>query len=85
MTNQKIEKIDELITKTKKIILKQQTRLRELERTRIILENAEIVARFRGSNITEDDLATIVRQKSGQAVQGVMASKYDVESEDANE
>ncbi len=66
MTNPKIEKIDADISKTKKLILKQQAKLRELERQRVIQENAEIVARFRDGLMTEDDLAA-ARKKAGRA------------------
>jgi hypothetical protein len=67
MTNEKIIKVDEQIVKTKKTILKQQARLRELERQRVNLEDAEIVARFREGIMTEDDLAA-ARQKAGRGV-----------------
>ncbi len=66
MTNPKIEKVDEQIVKTKKSILRQQARLRELERQRVVLEDAEIVARFREGMMTEDDLIA-ARQKAGRA------------------
>lgn len=65
MTNPKIEKVCEQIVKTKKSILRQQAKLRELERQRVILEDAEIVARFREGMMTEDDLAA-ARRKAGR-------------------
>jgi len=65
MTNPKIEKIDEAIAKTKKRILEQQAKLRELERERIDLENAEIVATFRNEQLTVDDIAALIKLKTG--------------------
>ena len=65
MTNPKIEKIDAAIEKSRAKLTKEQARLRELERQRVILEDAEIVARFRREKLTEDDLNTIIKQKSG--------------------
>jgi hypothetical protein len=69
MTNPKIEKVCEMIAKTRKTILRQQARLRELERQRVALEDAEIVARFREGMMTEDDLAA-ARRKAGRGIPG---------------
>ena len=87
MTNPKIDKIDEDITKTKKQILKHQAKLRELERQRVILEDAEIVARFREGIMTEDDLAA-ARKKAGRLANKpdndpeieIHAANYSIES-----
>jgi hypothetical protein len=65
MTNPKIEKINASIEKIKANISREQSKLRELERRRTALEDAEIVARFRKENLTEDDLNIIIKQKSG--------------------
>lgn len=58
--NPKIKKVTEEIEKTKVKIAEQQARLRELERQKTELENAEIVAIFRKEKMTEDEFARFV-------------------------
>jgi len=65
--NPKLQKISGEIDKAKAKIAEQQARLRELERQRTELENAEIVAVFRKEKLTEDDLAAFVRQMSARS------------------
>lgn len=66
--NPKLQKINGEIEKAKKRISEQQARLRELERQKTELENAEIVAIFRKEKLTEDDLAAFVRQRSASTL-----------------
>ena len=87
MTNPKIEKVNAAIEKSRDKILKEKARLHDLERQKTDLENAEIIARFRREKLTEDDLNTIIMQKSGSPapVQEAPAyTKFD-ERSDANE
>jgi hypothetical protein len=66
MTNPKIEKIDAAIAKMKAKISGDTAKLRELERQRLLLENNEIVSLFRRENLTDDDIAYLVRLKAGR-------------------
>ena len=68
MTNPKIEKVNKAIDKEKKAIAEHTANLRELERQRTELENAEIVAMFRREKLTDSDFAELLRLKSRQAV-----------------
>jgi hypothetical protein len=63
----KIEKVDEAIAKTKTVIAEQTAKLRGLERQRTTLEDAAIVAMFRKENMTDKDLASLLKLKSEQA------------------
>lgn len=62
--NPKIQKVTEEIEKTKIKIAEVQARLRELERQKTELENAEIVAIFRKEKMTEDEFARFVSAMS---------------------
>ena len=66
MTNPKIEKLNNTIAKIREKHSAYGAKLRELEKQKTDLENAEIVARFRSERLTEDDLNTLIKQKSGQ-------------------
>jgi len=61
MTNPKIEKVKTAIEKTKGIIADYQTKLRDLERQKVKLENDEIVALFRREKFNEDEFAALLR------------------------
>ena len=69
MASPKIEKVKASITKTKAAIVEHQTKLRELERQKIQLENEEIVAMFRREKLNEDEFAELLRgnTKNGRA------------------
>ena len=58
--NPRIQKVMGEIEKTKTKIAEFQARLRELERQKTELENAEIVAIFRKEKMTEDEFARFV-------------------------
>jgi len=58
--NPKIQKVMEEIEKTKTKIAEFQARLRELERQKTELENAEIVAIFRKEKMTEEQFAQFI-------------------------
>jgi len=64
--NPRIQKVMEEIEKTKTKIMEFQVRLRELERQKTELENAEIVAIFRKEKMTEDEFARFVSAMSAK-------------------
>jgi hypothetical protein len=69
--NAKIERVIKDIDKVKEKITEQQTRLRELEKSKTELENIEIVEAVRGMAISFDDLAAPLYSRvstSGQLV-----------------
>ena len=70
--NPKIEKIDRNIEKTKKSIAEQQSQLKELERMKTELENADIVAMVRGIDIPPGEFEAFARafleQRANKAV-----------------
>ena len=70
--NPRIPKIADEIEKLKKKITEYQSRLRELERQKTELENADIVAMVRGVDIPPDQFAEFARmfkeRQSGCAV-----------------
>jgi chromosome segregation ATPase len=59
--NARIERITQEIEKLKRKIPEYQGRLRELERQKTELENADIVALVRGVDIPPEQLADFVR------------------------
>jgi hypothetical protein len=66
MTNPRIEKVKADIEKTKARVLGYQARLRALERLKIILENAEIVAFVRGEMISDAELGVLMKSIRGE-------------------
>ena len=70
--NPKIDKVNRSIEKTKETIAEQQSRLKELERLKTELENADIVMLVRGIDITPAELEAFTRafieQRQGCAV-----------------
>ena len=90
--NAKIERVSKDIEKTKGKISEFQTRLRELEKQRMELENTEIVDVVRGMNITITDLAALLktsRATSGQNVQksgaAIKAASTAIDTDDKEE
>lgn len=59
--NTKIEKITAEIDKLRGKISSMQSRLRDLERQKTELENADIIAAVRGVDIAPDELAAFMR------------------------
>ena len=60
MTNPKIEKVKSDIEKTKSKISAHQAKLRDLEREKTRLENAQIVALVRSEKISDAQLSTLM-------------------------
>lgn len=81
--NPKIEKINGDIEKVKGKMSALQTQLRDLERKKTEIENAEIVAIFRKEKLSEDDLAALVRQMSERSVseRGIASGSQDQKTE----
>ena len=64
--NPKLQKIIGEIEKTKRKLADYQSRLRELERQKTEVENADIVALVRGMDILPGELQEIARQIMGR-------------------
>jgi hypothetical protein len=65
--NAKIERVIKDIEKAKEKIFEFQTKLKELERQKTELENAEIVDTVRGMDITLADLAAFLKTARASA------------------
>lgn len=77
--NPKVERITAEIEKLRGKITGYQNRLRELERQKIELENADIIAAVRGIDVAPDELAAFVRmfrEQQGAAVPNLEASPH---------
>ena len=66
--NPKIQKVIKEIEKTKVKLADTQSRLRELERQKTELENAEIVAMVRSRNLTESEFAALLQSRISNSV-----------------
>ena len=71
--NPKIIKIDEEHAKNDAKIAKLQERNRELEKQRMEIENTDIIGIVRGTGLTTDQLAELVRGAKAVAVSGEKA------------
>jgi len=75
--NPKIERITNEIEKLRGKMTAYQNRLRELERQKTELENADIIAAVRGVDVAPDELAAFIRMfraQQGSAVPNLDAS-----------
>lgn len=61
--NQKIEKVEKEITKTKNKIAELQAKLRDLEKQKIELENTDYVAVARSFHLTPEELAEFLKTR----------------------
>jgi hypothetical protein len=79
--NPKIKKVIGDIEKTKERITEHQNRLRELERLKIELENADIVAMVRSIDVLPAELETFIRafieQRKAKPVKGAVGAVQD--------
>lgn len=80
--NPKLLKVMEEITKTKDKIADFQTKLRELERQKTELENAEIVAIFRKEKMTEDEFAQFIRTRGLKGAAFVPSAEKEADHEE---
>jgi hypothetical protein len=91
--NAKIERVNKDIDKTREKINEFQTRLRELEKQKTELENIEIVEAVRGTDISLNDLPTVLkalREQNGALFTSSQVSpkstkKTDSEKEETQE
>ena len=84
--NAKIERVSRDIQKTKEKISEFQTRLRELEKQKMELENIEIVDAVRGMDISLTDLAAMLKSaKAGGATSGQLGPKLTAPTETGKE
>ena len=84
--NAKIERVSRDIQKTKEKISEFQTRLRELEKQKMELENIEIVDAVRGMDISLADLAALLKSaKTGGATSGQVGPKLTAPTETETE
>ena len=91
--NAKIERVNKDIDKTKEKINEFQARLREFEKQKTELENIEIVEAVRGTDISLNDLPTVLKalreQKGALFTSGQLGpkstKKADSEKEETQE
>ena len=65
--NPRIQKISEDIAKLQRKISSSQARLRDLERQKLELENADIVAAVRSIDVPPDELQVLIQKLQSQA------------------
>ncbi|WP_369282981.1 DUF4315 family protein [Oscillibacter sp. GMB15532] len=80
--NPKLLKVMEEITKTKDKIADFQTKLRELERQKTELENAEIVAIFRKEKMTEEEFAQFIGARGLKGAAAVRTAEKEADHEE---
>ncbi len=88
MTNPKIERVKEQISKTKEIIADYQAKLRELEKQKIDLENLAVIALFRKEKLDEDEFSLLLHSLRKDEPESAKAAapaihKEEDESDDA--
>ena len=66
--NPRIEKITEDIAKLKRRIINSQTRLRDLERLKVELENADIIAAVRRIDVPAEEISTLIQKLQSQTI-----------------
>ena len=59
----RLERITKQITKTKTVIAEHQDCLRELERQKTEIENADLIKKIRGFNLTNDEIMAILNKR----------------------
>ncbi len=79
MANNKLDRIERDIEKTKTKIAELQKQLRELEAAKTEQENLQIIQLVRGLNMTPQEFAAFVR---GGALQSTPAPQPEFEQED---
>jgi DNA-binding transcriptional regulator YiaG len=79
MTNTKIAKVKQQISKTKETIAACQAKLRTLEKQKTELENLEIIALFRKENLNEDDFVAILHTARGHLEEEKLNEYIDIQ------
>ena len=80
--NPKIRKITDDIAKLKHKIANSQVRLRDLERQKVELENADIIAAVRGVDVPPEEIAALIQKLHSQAVPNLGEEEFVEENED---
>jgi len=79
--NPRIQKITEEITKLRRKITSNQTRLRELERQKVELENADIVATVRSMDVPPEELQNLIRRLQNPIAPSIIIEEMEDEFE----
>ena len=66
--NPRIQKITDEIERLKRKITNNQARLRDLERQKVELENADIVAAVRSIDVPPEDLSAFIQKLQSRAI-----------------
>lgn len=82
MANNKIDRIDREIEKTREKITEYQNKLKGLEAQKTEAENLQIVQLVRSMRITPQELNELL---SGGDIPGMTAADYEKQEDDANE
>ena len=82
MANNKIDRIDREIEKTREKITEYQNKLKGLEAQKIEAENLQIVQLVRSMRLTPQELHELL---SGGAIPGMTAADYEKQEDNANE
>ena len=80
--NPKIQKITEDIAKLKHKIANSQERLRDMERQKVELENADIIAAVRGLEVPPEEFSALIQKLQNQAVPNLEAEEDFFEDEE---
>lgn len=82
MANNKIDRIDREIEKTREKITEYQNKLKVLEAQKTEAENLQIVQLVRSMRLTPQELNELL---SGGAIPGMTAADYEEQEDNANE
>ena len=82
MANNRIDRIDREIEKTREKITEYQNKLKGLEAQKIEAENLQIVQLVRSMRMTPQELNELL---SGGAIPGMTAADYEKQEDNANE
>lgn len=82
MANNKIDRIDREIEKTREKITEYQNKLKGLEAQKTEAENLQIVQLVRSMRLTPQELNELL---SGGAIPGMTATDYEKQEDNANE
>ena len=75
--NLKIQKITDEIAKLRRKIANNQVRLRDLERQKVELENADIIAAVRRIDVPPEEISTLIQRLQSQAVPNLEADEEE--------
>ena len=73
--NPRIEKVTEAIAKTKRKIIDSQARLRDLERQKLELENADILATVRSIDVPPEELKSLIQRLQAESIPSIKSEE----------